>query len=394
MKRIGFSGSLDPITNGHMWVIGEARQLADEVIVFISENPFKHCHFTAAQREKIVIASCHERAWYNVKVVVVKGDYTARAAKHHGVDYLIRGIRNNADFDYENLLQQANVEVIDGAKTLFVMPPRDLGSVSSTFVRGLQGPVGWHWHMKKFVPRPAYQAWIEDWLHREWAHLWPDSPERATDRAANDERASQSPRHMFLQKILSAYSGPRRYYHDLEHLVHGLSELKVYAANHSIAAHDLRVLQLAFWFHDFIYRGEQNESDEEASAQAWLAAQLDPTCAEEVAQLIRATEHSKQVREQSPLAKVLIGADLAILGQSHEIYTNYAQAVRREYQYVNDDLFWIGRQRVLCAMLQKAETGILFEDAYFADLYQAQSCDNLRWEIEECQAKMAMQTTV
>ena len=39
MKKIGFSGSLDPITNGHLWVIGEARRIADGG-VFISENPF------------------------------------------------------------------------------------------------------------------------------------------------------------------------------------------------------------------------------------------------------------------------------------------------------------------------------------------------------------------
>ncbi|UUZ50716.1 hypothetical protein LP420_13840 [Massilia sp. B-10] len=41
--------------------------------------------------------------------------------------------------------------MVGGAKTLFVMPPRDLGSVSSSFVRGLQGPVGWHWTTKRFM---------------------------------------------------------------------------------------------------------------------------------------------------------------------------------------------------------------------------------------------------
>ncbi len=73
---------------------------------------------------------------------VVQGDYTARAAKRHGIDYLIRGIRNTADFDYENLIQRANVDVLHGAKTIFVMPPRDLGSVSSSFVRGVTGAGG------------------------------------------------------------------------------------------------------------------------------------------------------------------------------------------------------------------------------------------------------------
>jgi len=46
------------------------------------------------------------------------------------------------------------------------MSPRDLGSVSSSFVKGLQGPVGWHWSMRKFMPLPAYSAWLIDWLRQ------------------------------------------------------------------------------------------------------------------------------------------------------------------------------------------------------------------------------------
>jgi pantetheine-phosphate adenylyltransferase len=155
MKIIGFSGTLDPITNGHMWVIGEARSMADEVLVFLSQNPVKQPQFSAEARKEIIEQSARERGWHNVTVVIVKGDYTARAAKRHGADYLIRGIRTTADFDYENLIQQTNVDVLHGAKTIFVMPPRDLGSVSSSFVKALEGPVGWHWTMKKFVPPPA-----------------------------------------------------------------------------------------------------------------------------------------------------------------------------------------------------------------------------------------------
>jgi pantetheine-phosphate adenylyltransferase len=109
MKKIAFSGTLDPITNGHMWVIGEARTMAEEVIVFLSENPFKKPQFGADQRKRVIEESVAQRGWSNVRVLIVKGDYTARAAKQHGIDYLIRGIRSTADFDYENLIQQTNV---------------------------------------------------------------------------------------------------------------------------------------------------------------------------------------------------------------------------------------------------------------------------------------------
>ena len=72
MKKIGFSGTLDPITNGHLWVIGEARSLADEVVVFLSENPSKKPQFSAEERANIVLQSCAEQGWHNVQVVVVK----------------------------------------------------------------------------------------------------------------------------------------------------------------------------------------------------------------------------------------------------------------------------------------------------------------------------------
>lgn len=375
MKKIGFSGSLDPITNGHLWVIGEARRIADEVVVFISENPFKKCHFTAVERGRIVLDSCKEQGWNDVSVVLVKGDYTARTAKRLGVEYLIRGIRNNADFDYENLLQQANVEVVDGAKTLFVMPPRDLGSVSSTFVRGLQGPVGWHWLSKKFIPRAAYHAWIEDWLRREWYDLWSD------ERFSTEMQRSRQD--AWLQNLLTAYSGAKRHYHNLDHLVHGLTELKVYGAHHELSRESMRTLQLAFWFHDYIYASGGSVCDEEASALAWLDSQLDEDNAIAIAQLIRASNHGANIERQAPLHQILIGADLAILGQPESVYATYAAGIRLEYQHVSDDAYCHARQRVLQAMLEKARLGTLFENPYFAGLYQDAAVRNLGWEIRQ-----------
>jgi len=121
-------------------VIGEARSLADEVIVFLSQNPAKKPQFPAEDRKRIIEQSARECGWDNVQVVIVKGDYTARAAKKHGCDYLIRGIRTTP-ISTMKLIQQTNVDVLQGAKTIFVMPPRDLGSVSSSFVKALEGPV-------------------------------------------------------------------------------------------------------------------------------------------------------------------------------------------------------------------------------------------------------------
>jgi pantetheine-phosphate adenylyltransferase len=382
MKKIGFSGTLDPITNGHMWVIGEARAMAGEVVVFLSENTLKKPWFSAEQRKHIIEQSTAERGWHNVQVQIVRGSYTAHTAKRAGCDYLIRGIRNTADFDYENLIQQTNVDVLHGAKSIFVMPPRDLGSVSSSFVRALQGPVGWHWHVRKFVPPPAYDAWLRLWLQQEWQQLWPD-----VDPVQSDALLAQ-----LLGK--AHYGAPERHYHNLDHLVHGLSELRVWAAYHECSEAELVQLKKAFWFHDAHYHtGAGGPSDEEASALCWLAsdlakgdgsaaAALDAAC---VADLIRATDHFQEAGVAHPLKQVMLGADLAILGQDETIYDAYAQAIRLEYQSVPDATFIEHRCRALSHLCQRAEQGQLYRDPYFSELYNQMALENMRREIRQWQ---------
>jgi pantetheine-phosphate adenylyltransferase len=373
MKKIGFSGTLDPITNGHMWVIGEARSLAEEVVVFLSENSSKAPKFSAEERRDIVLASCAERGWDNVQVQIVKSEYTARVAKRNGVDYLIRGIRSTADFDYENLIQQTNVEVIGGAKTLFVMPPRDLGSVSSSFVKALEGPVGWNWTMKKFVPAPAYTAWILAWLRKEWDALWRDADPAASLR--------------WFEHLTGpdAYGGADRSYHNLDHLVHGMAEIRAWAANTAAPKCDAKLVKAAFWFHDAVYaHGTAGVSNEEASARLWLSSGLEPDAAraEEVAALIRATDHFQGAAIVHPLKDSMLSVDLAILGQEEEVYRAYAHGIRAEYAHVPVADYNAERGKVLTHLRSKAEAGTLFADSYFTANYTDRAIANMSAELD------------
>jgi pantetheine-phosphate adenylyltransferase len=377
MKKIGFSGTLDPITNGHMWVIGEARSLADEVVVFLSQNPVKQPQFPAEQRKHIIEESARERGWDNVQVVIVKSDYTARVAKKHGADYLIRGIRTTADFDYENLIQQTNVDVLQGAKTIFVMPPRDLGSVSSSFVKALEGPVGWNWTMKKFVPGPAYRAWILSWLRKEWDALWERDDALAPEAALTERWFA----HLTGPQ---AYGGAERHYHNLDHLVHGMCEIRAWAANTQASRHDADIVKKAFWFHDALYERDEAAlfSNEEASAQLWLGSGLDMGDGAEVAALIRATDHFQGPAIEHRLKDVMLGIDLAILGQNDEVYEAYTRAIRQEYAHVEEAHFREQRRLALIHLRAKAEAGEMFGDAYFAEQYNDKAIDNLTREID------------
>lgn len=375
MKRIAFSGTLDPITNGHMWVIGEALALADEVTIFLSENTLKKPLFPAEERKRIIEMSAAERGWSNIQVVIVRSDYTARVAKKRGIDYLIRGIRNTSDFDYENLIQQTNVDVLHGAKTIFVMPPRDLGSVSSSFVRTLQGPVGWHWNLKKFMPRPAYEAWILDWLHKEWNALWGIGEAGA----APDSHTEQ-----WFHRLVGtdAYGGAERHYHNLDHLVHGLTEIKAWAGRSGATQDDIDTLRQAYWFHDAVYGSQEAAmSDEEASAKLWIESGLSGA-PEAAASLIRATDHFQANSVSHPLKHVMLGVDLAILGQEAETYDAYAQAIRREYAHVPEFEYREKRGGALQHLRDKALQGALYGDAYFAEQYADAAIANMAREIE------------
>ncbi|NRR33782.1 pantetheine-phosphate adenylyltransferase [Oxalobacteraceae bacterium] len=375
MKKIGFSGTLDPITNGHMWVIGEARSIADEVLVFLSENAAKKPKFSAEERKSIIALSCAEQGWDNVTVVIVKGDYTARAAKKHGADCLIRGIRTTADFDYENLIQQTNVDVLQGAKTIFVMPPRDLGSVSSSFVKALEGPIGWNWIMKKFVPGPAYHAWVLSWLRKEWETLW--------DYAHADAPAIAHADQWFVRLTGStAYGGPARHYHNLDHLVHGLCEIRVWAANTGPDPRDVDILKQAFWFHDAEYDHPSDGAltNEEASVQLWLGSHLSHDLAD-AAELIRATDHFQSGTVTHRLKETMLSVDLAILGQDDEVYQNYAAGIRKEYIHLPEVKYCKDRGGALGHLCRKAEAGELFGDPYFADQYNERAIDNMRREM-------------
>jgi pantetheine-phosphate adenylyltransferase len=379
MRKIAFSGTLDPITNGHMWVIGEARTIAEEVTIFLSENPSKKPQFPVEERKHIIEQSAAERGWTDVKVIIVRGDYTARAAKRHGIDYLIRGIRNTADFDYENLIQQTNVDVLHGAKTIFVMPPRDLGSVSSSYVRSLQGPVGWHWTVQQFVPRPAYEAWSRDWLRKEWEALW-QYPAASAEAKANADRWFD---HLTGPQ---SYGGADRHYHNLDHLVHGLTEIRVWAMNVGAQQRDVDIVKKAFWFHDAVYvHGPQEVSNEEASARMWLDSGLAADSADDaddVAALIRATDHFQAPTIKHRLKDVMLGADLAILGQEDDVYDAYARMIRQEYGHVPDVVYNEHRGKALMHLHEKAKQNALYADAWFAGQYNERAIANMTREIK------------
>ena len=105
MKIAIYPGSFDPITNGHLDVLGRAAQMFDKVIILVAINSEKKGRFSIEERVEMIRESITQ--FDNVEVDSYDG-LTVEYAKAHNSKFLIRGLRAVTDFDYEFQLAAAN----------------------------------------------------------------------------------------------------------------------------------------------------------------------------------------------------------------------------------------------------------------------------------------------
>lgn len=155
------SGSFDPITKGHLYVIEQALKMADEVIVLVANNPDKRYHFSMEERCAIIEASMEEEFGLIEGIEVEElpaGQFTARVAKDLGASLVVRGLRNVVDFEYEHSQQLINNTIEPGVTTVFVMPPTQLIAVSSSAIKSMVGIEGWEELAENYLTLAALNA--------------------------------------------------------------------------------------------------------------------------------------------------------------------------------------------------------------------------------------------
>ena len=132
MKIAIFPGSFDPITTGHIDIVQRALPLFDKVIMAIGVNSVKKTLFSLEQRmewlEKVF------EKYDKVDVGTFEG-LTVHYCDKVGAKYLIRGLRNGSDFDYEKTISQLNNIVGDNIETVFFISRPTFSHISSTIVR-------------------------------------------------------------------------------------------------------------------------------------------------------------------------------------------------------------------------------------------------------------------
>ena len=159
MKKAVYAGSFDPITVGHLWMIEAGAELFDELIVAIGINPEKLYTFSLEDRLQMLEESLAGQ--HSIKIDSFENKFLVDYADSVGAQYILRGIRNEVDYEYERGMRHINSDLHQGVTTVFMMPPRAITEISSSLVKGLIGPSGWQEIVEQYVPEPVFRAICE-----------------------------------------------------------------------------------------------------------------------------------------------------------------------------------------------------------------------------------------
>lgn len=149
-RQLGiYAGSFDPPTLGHLWMIEQGAELFDSLIVALGINPDKRYLFSSDDRLEMLRQSTEHLP--NVGIHSFTNQFLINFAESVGARFILRGIRNESDYEQERMMRNVNGDLDPRVTTVFLMPPRAIAEVSSSLVKGLVGPEGWEDVIKSYV---------------------------------------------------------------------------------------------------------------------------------------------------------------------------------------------------------------------------------------------------
>ena len=133
MSKIAiFPGSFDPFTKGHHDIVIRGLHLFDEIVVALGYNSNKTRYFDL----DLMVIHIKEVFKDNPRVqVVIYDELTAQLAVKYGAKFLLRGLRNTTDFEYENTIGQVNSNINPELDTVFLITSPKFAYISSSIIR-------------------------------------------------------------------------------------------------------------------------------------------------------------------------------------------------------------------------------------------------------------------
>ncbi|MFM2312966.1 MAG: hypothetical protein RLZZ04_2242 [Cyanobacteriota bacterium] len=176
--------------------------------------------------------------------------------------------------------------------------------------------------------------------------------------------------------LVNGYSNPVRHYHNLEHIERILSLLEE-AKDTLSNPHELK---FSAWFHDYIYHPQAKDNEIKSAAYAKKVLRklnIDPETIQSVTQIILSTQNHQPLRAGIDNL-IFLDVDLAILGTTPDQYLQYAQGIRKEYDYLSDRDYQQGRTKVLTQFFARNR---IYYTEYFYQRLECSARNNLQTEI-------------
>ena len=362
MKRKAiYSGSFDPFTIGHLWIVQQGSKMVDELIVVIGDNSSKKHTFTLEERTSLVIESVKD--YSNVKVMQSTGQYLVSLAKDLGVEYLVRGIRNEIDYLEEKEMRYINSQLNSKIETIFLIPPKHLLEVSSSTLKQLVGPPGWEKVIAEYVEGPVHSKMLFHGLIERFSLFWStlsEEPEIAKLKAPE-----------VLATLIKYYIGSDRHYHNISHILDCVNELQSFKLENI----DHYKLFVALWFHDVIYDTRKNDNEQE-SANLFVKFAIESRMKDEhINEIVGMILATKSHIGKTELEEYLLDIDLSILGQDKESLDRYDSNIRKEYSWVPDTEYNTARNKIMNNFYART---YIFKTKSFADKYEKKAKEYLK----------------
>jgi len=156
MKKAIYSGTFDPITNGHLDIINRACKLFDEVVIAVATSEIKKPMFSLEKRITMISSVTS----FNTKIRVIGFEtLLIELANELNINFIIRGLRAVSDFEYELQMGYANASLKDDLETIYLMPSLEQAFVSSSVVRSI---FSFNGKIDHLVPKEVYSIMREE----------------------------------------------------------------------------------------------------------------------------------------------------------------------------------------------------------------------------------------
>lgn len=365
MKNVAYTGSFDPITIGHIWVIEESLKLFDKVYLIIDKNYNKKHPLLVNEKKEILYKKLFKKYGNRVEIVFCNNELSVSAAKDNNCNYIIRDVRNVNDYIYEDNINNINTMLNKKLKTIYLLPPNKIKTISSSVIKEMINIKGGFYRIEKMLPTVVYNEIVENFIYNSFEkYVYKISPIFYKKDFFND--------------IFSKYNESYRNYHNLIHIAHCLQELD--SIEDKLKKEEKQNIYLSILFHDIEYK--INDNDNELLSAKYFdkiakkyGMDIDVDIVKKYIMSTKSIEMDKNKEE-----KIIQGIDYSILAQDRFVYKKYIKKIKDEFSEI--DNFSENRK----CFLNYIKSKIIFDEFYFKG-YNYKMSSNIDYELSKLKGK-------